>query len=54
MFRWFPDNAHSIERTPLIRSNCVRDGVPATILAKPLALTFTLLNGVFDAQGAER
>ncbi len=31
---WFPDNAQSIGRTPLVRLNRVTDGAPATVLAK--------------------
>ena len=34
MPNWFPDNASSIGRTPLVRLNHVHDGAPATILVK--------------------
>src|SRR5512147_2779570 len=34
MPHWFPDNASSIGRTPLVRLNRIHDGAPATILAK--------------------
>ncbi len=34
MSHWFEDNAHSIDRTPLVRLNRIHDGAPATILAK--------------------
>ena len=32
--RWFPDNARSIGRTPLVRLNRITDGAEATVLAK--------------------
>lgn len=34
MSQWFPDNAQTIGRTPLVRLNRIHDGAPATILAK--------------------
>ena len=32
--KWFPDNAHSIGRTPLVRLNRVTEGAAALVLAK--------------------
>jgi len=34
MPHWYPDNPHSIGRTPLVRLNRILDGAPATVLAK--------------------
>ena len=34
MSNWFPDNAQSIGRTPLVALNRLTDGAPARILVK--------------------
>ena len=34
MPRWYADNSHSIDHTPVVRLNRVIDGAPATVLAK--------------------